>query len=385
MRVMIACGEPSGDLYAGALASELRTRQPDIDVFGMGGERLRAAGADLVAHYHGISVTGLTEALSVVPRSLRLLRTLTEAARRRRPAVFIAGDFPDFNFRLMARMAGLGIPVVYYISPQLWAWRSGRMATMRKHVSKVLVIFPFEQAIYERAGVPVEFVGHPLVEMARTAVAGHDRAGFLGGLGLTPAAPTVALLPGSRRNELARHVPVLAESLPLMATAQPGVQFVVARAPHMPEDALARMVRAAGACQRPLAIVADRTDDALAFSDVAVTASGTATVQCAIHERPMVVIYKLSALTYALGKPLARVDMYAMPNLVAGARIVPELIQDGCTAEAVAKETVALLADPTRHTRMRHALGSVRDRLHVPGASARAAEAVIGIAGSRRL
>lgn len=384
MRVMIACGEPSGDLYAGALAAELRGRQPDLEVFGMGGERLRAAGAEIVAHYRGISVTGLTEALSVVPRSFRLLQTLTDAASQRRPDVFVAVDFPDFNFRLMVRMARLGIPVVYYISPQLWAWRAGRMATMQRHVSKVLVIFPFEQAIYERAGVPVEFVGHPLVEMARAAVAGHDRAGFLEGAGLVAASPTVALLPGSRKNELARHVPVLARSLPLIAAAQPGVQFVVARAPHMADEALAVLGRAADACGRPLAVVADRTDDVLAFADVAVTASGTATVQCAIHERPMVVIYKLSALTYALGKPLARVDMYAMPNLVAGARIVPELIQDGCTSEAIASETVALLTDPVRHARMRQALGAVRDRLHVPGASARAAEAVIRVAGSKR-
>ena len=147
MRVMIAAGEPSGDLYAGALAAELRARQPDVDVFGMGGERLQEAGAELVAHYRGISVTGLTEALSVVPRSWRLLHDLTEAATRHRPDVFVAVDFPDFNFRLMARLAAFGVPVVYYISPQLWAWRPGRMATMKKHVAKVLVIFPFEQAL----------------------------------------------------------------------------------------------------------------------------------------------------------------------------------------------------------------------------------------------
>ena len=376
-RVMIACGEPSGDLYAGALTAELRSRQPDIDVFGMGGERLREAGADLVAHYKGISVTGLTEALSVLPRSLRLLGTLTEAARRRRPDVFVAVDFPDFNFRLMARLAALGVPVVYYISPQLWAWRPGRMKTMRKHVARVLVIFPFEQAIYERAGVAVEFVGHPLVEMARAAVAGHDRASFLAGAGLAPQSPTVALLPGSRRNELARHVPVLAASLGLITARHPTVQFVVARAPHMSDAALAPLVAAASGCGRPLSIVADRTDDVLAFSDVAITASGTATVQCAIHERPMVVIYRLSALTYALGKPLAKVDMYAMPNLVAGERIVPELIQDGCTPEAIAGEAGALLADPARHAAMRAALRGVRDRLSVPGASARAADAVL--------
>jgi lipid-A-disaccharide synthase len=377
MRVMIAAGEPSGDLYAGALTAELRARQPGIDVFGMGGERLQQAGADLVAHYRGISVTGLTEALSVVPRSLRLLRDLTEAARRRRPDVFVAVDFPDFNFRLMARLAALGVPVVYYISPQLWAWRAGRMATMRKHVRKVLVIFPFEQAVYERAGVPVEFVGHPLVEMARTAVAGHDRGSFLGSAGLASGAPTVALLPGSRRNELSRLVPILARSLSVISAQQPAVQFVVARAPHLPDDAFAPLVAAAAACGRPLSVVADHTDDVLAFSDVAITASGTATVQCAIHERPMVVIYRLSALTYALGKPLAKVDMYAMPNLVAGERIVPELIQGGCTPEAVAGEAVALLADAARHARTQSLLRAVCDRLSVPGASARAADAVL--------
>jgi lipid-A-disaccharide synthase len=291
--------------------------------------------------------------------------------------VFVAVDFPDFNFRLMARMARLGVPVVYYISPQLWAWRPGRMATMQRYVSKVLVIFPFEQAIYERAGVPVEFVGHPLADMARAAVAGHDRLSFLAGLGLAPDAPTLALLPGSRRNELARLVPVLAESLPLIAARQPLVQFVVARAPHMRDEALAPIVQAAASCGRPLAVVAERTDDVLAFSDVAVTASGTATVQCALHGRPMVVIYKLSALTYLLGKPLATVDMYAMPNLVAGHRIVPELIQEGCTAQTVTDETVPLLADPVRHDRMRRALAAVREQLSVPGASTRAAEAVI--------
>ena len=177
---------------------------------------------------------------------------------------------------------------------------------------------------------------------------------------------------------------MLARSLSLVAAAQPGVQFIVARAPHMPDDAFTPMVQAANSCGRPLVIVADRTDDVLAFSDVAVTASGTATVQCAIHERPMVVIYKLSALTYALGKPLATVDMYAMPNLVAGARIVPELIQDDCTAEAIAAETVTLLTDGSRHGGMRHALATVRERLHVPGASARAAEAVLRVAASRR-
>src|SRR3954465_7569752 len=163
MRIMISCGEASGDLYAGALATEISRREPSAEVFGFGGASLRAAGADLVGNFHGLSVTGLTEALRVIPQSFAMLRRLVAAATEHKPDVFVAIDFPDFNFRLMAQLHRLGIPVVYYISPQLWAWRSGRMRTMKRFVSKVLVIFPFEEALYRREGVPVEFVGHPLV------------------------------------------------------------------------------------------------------------------------------------------------------------------------------------------------------------------------------
>jgi lipid-A-disaccharide synthase len=380
MRVMISCGEPSGDLYAGALATELRAREPGIEIFGLGGERLASSGADVVAHYRDIAVTGLTEALRVIPDSLRLLRTLTDEAARRRPDIFVAVDFPDFNFRLMARLRKLGVPVVYYISPQLWAWRRGRMRTMRRLVKKVLVIFPFEEALYAGAGVPVQFVGHPLVEMSTMAVAGFDRQAFRQELGLETAAPTVALLPGSRRNELTRHVPVIAAGLPLLAARVPDVQFVVARAPHLPDDLFMPLRRAALECGRPLVTVRDATDAVLAGTDVAVTASGTATVQCAIHRRPMVVIYKLSTLSHALLLPFVRVDAAAMPNLVAGRRIVPELIQNDCTPERVAVEAASLLTDVKRHAEMRDALGEVRDKLSVPGASARAAAAVLDLA-----
>jgi len=374
---MLSCGEPSGDLYAGSLATELRARVPDIEIFGLGGERLASSGADVVAHYRDVAVTGLTEALRVVPDSLRLLRTLTDEAARRRPDVFVAVDFPDFNFRLMARLKKLGVPIVYYISPQLWAWRTGRMKTMRRLVSKVLVIFPFEEEIYRRAGVPVQFVGHPLVEMSTVSVAGFDRQAFLQELGLSTTAHTVALLPGSRQNELARHVPVLAGAIRLLAARVPDVQFVVARAPHLQDGLFMPLRQAALDSSRPLVTVRDATDAVLAGTDVAVTASGTATVQCAIHGRPMVVIYKLSALSHALLRPFVRVDAAAMPNLVAGSRIVPELIQGDCTPARVAEETASLLTDAGRHTRMREALGAVREKLSLPGASARAAAAVI--------
>lgn len=378
---MIACGEPSGDLYAGALVSALRQRMPGVDVFGLGGARLAAAGGRLVGDFRGLSVTGLTEAVRVLPRSLSMLRRLVEAARTTRPDVFVAIDFPDFNFRLMAALRRIGIPVVYYVSPQLWAWRPGRIRTMQRHVRQVLVIFPFEVPLYREAGVPVEFVGHPLVEIARPS---RSRTDLLGGLGLAGDAPTLALLPGSRRNEVQRLVPVLAGALPRVHRYVPGLQVVVARAPNLPDalfEPLRRAARRSAGTPVPLAEVEDATDDVLAASDVAITASGTATVQCALHGRPMVVVYRLSSLTYRLGRPLVRVETYAMANLVAGRRIVPELIQDACTPARVAEECVTLFVNPERHARMRDDLRDVRARLGAPGASGRAADAVLRVAG----
>lgn len=369
----MSCGEASGDLYAGALAAEMMARRPGIEVFGFGGAQLRAAGARLIGDFAGLSVTGLTEALRVVPRSFAMLRRLTAAARDERPDVFVAVDFPDFNFRLMRAVHALGIPVVYYISPQLWAWRAGRMQTMKRYVDQVLVIFPFEEAIYRDAGVPVTFVGHPLVDMAR---ASRPREAVLAGLGLDAARPTVALLPGSRPNEVRRIAPGIAAALPLIRRRVPNVQFVVARAPNLDDSLFA-----------PFAGVpwlVDRTDDVLAASDVVVTASGTATVQTALHERPMVVVYRLSPMTYRLGKPFVRVDTYAMANLVAGARVVPELIQDAFTPDRVASEVTALLADSALHARTAEALREVRRRLGASGASGRAADEVLRVAARRR-
>jgi lipid-A-disaccharide synthase len=377
MKIMVSCGEASGDLYAGALTTELRRRVPDVEVFGFGGERLQDAGGQLIGDFEGLSVTGLTEAIRVLPRSYSMLRRLVAAARERRPDVFVAIDFPDFNFRLIAALHGLGIPIVYYVSPQLWAWRAGRMGTMKRFVNKVLVIFPFEEAIYERAGVPVEFVGHPLVDIARPT---QPRSAFLRDRGLIPDAPTVALLPGSRPNELHRITPGILAALPLIRHRIRDVQFVVACAPNLPEEMFAPFLGAAGDGFRRPILVHDRTDDVLAASDVVITASGTATVQAALHERPMTVVYKLSPLTYRLGKPFVTVDMYAMPNLVANRRVVPELIQGNFTPAKVAAETVSFLTDRERHARTREALRRVREALGGHGASGRAAEAILNVA-----
>ena len=384
---MISCGESSGDLYAGALASEIHRREPDADIFGFGGPRLAAGGGRLLGDFQGMSVTGLTEALRVLPRSFAMLRRLAAAAREQRPDVFVAIDFPDFNFRLMAALHRVGVPIVYYISPQLWAWRPGRMQTMKRYVDRVLVIFPFEEDLYRREHVPVEFVGHPLVDLIRVGV---PRAALLREHGLEPAAPTVALLPGSRPNELRRIVPGIAAALPLIASKVPRVQFIVAAAPNLPDALFAPLASSirpessvGSGFSRTVPIVHERTDDVLAASDVVITASGTATVQAALHERPMVVVYKLSPLTYRLGKPFVRVDTYAMANLVAGRRIVPELIQDDFTSERVAAEGVRLLTDEQLRRTTQDELRRVRERLGGPGASGRAAEAVLAVARSR--
>ena len=372
---MISCGEPSGDLYAGALIAALRRREPGIEVFGLGGDRFKAAGGDLVADFHGLSVTGLTEALSVLPRSWRTLRLLATAARHRQPHALVVIDYPDFNFRLMRAIKKFGVPVIYYVTPQLWAWRAGRIKTMKKTVDRVLPIFPFEEEIYQRAGIDVRFVGHPLIDLVAPE---QSREQLLRRLNLDPAKPVVALLPGSRTNELERLAPVMAAAAPMIAAHVPGAQFVVARAPNLSD----RLFEGFGLPGMTLRIVAGQTDDVLQAADAVVTASGTATVQTALHGKPMVVLYKLSPLTYRLGRRLALVDTYAMVNLIAGQRIVQELIQEDCTAEAVAAEAIRILTDPEYRESMIEHLAEVRRRLGGPGASERAADAVLDVVHS---
>jgi lipid-A-disaccharide synthase len=369
---MLSCGEASGDLYAGALVDALRRREPDIDVFGLGGERFKAAGGRLIADFHGLSVTGLTEALSVVPRSFATMRRLVAAAKAQQPHALVVIDYPDFNFRLMHRIKKLGIPIIYYISPQLWAWRAGRMRVMKRVVDRVLPIFPFEEPLYQREKMDVRFVGHPLIDLAR---AKQDRESFLRRLNLDPSRPVLALLPGSRAHELDQLGPVLAQAIPLIANQVTGVQFVIARAPNLHDGHFDVF----GISAATIRIVDGETDDVLNASDAVITASGTATVQTALHGKPMVVVYKVSPMTYRLARRMTLVDTYAMVNLIAGERVVVELIQDACTAGAMANEAVRLLTDTTYRMRMIASLDEVRRRLGGPGASDRAADAVLDV------
>ena len=376
-RILLSCGEPSGDLYAGALTRELRAIDRGVTVEGLGGPQFADAGGRLLDDYRGFSVTGLTEAIRTIPRAWATLRRLVAAAQANRPDVAVAIDFPDFNFPLARQLKRLGVPVVYYVSPQIWAWRPGRLKTIREIADLVLVIFPFEEKIYRDAGVPVEFVGHPLVDLAR---ARDSKDVFLQRHRLSPRQPTVAMLPGSRANEVRRILPTLVAAAGQIRARVPDAQFVIARAPNLNGDLFkAARTPAFG----PLPIVEDDTDGVLAAADVALTASGTATVQAALHDTPMVIVYRLSPLTYRLGRRLVRLDTFGMVNLIAGETIVPELIQDAFTPEAVAGEAVKMLTDHARAARVREGLARVRARLGGSGASRRAAEAILTL-DSRR-
>jgi lipid-A-disaccharide synthase len=380
---MLSCGEASGDLYAGALTRELLALDPTATVSGLGGGHFAAAGGHLIEDFRGLAVTGLTDWIGKVPRLLTAMNRLEAAARSDRPDAVVVIDFPDFNFRLARRMKKLGVPVVYYISPQIWAWRPKRLETIRAIADRVLVIFPFEEAIYRNAGVPVEFVGHPLMDVKTAAV---SRERFLSEHGLSPAAPTIAILPGSRHSEVSRILPDLLVAAELIRGVVPAAQFVIARAPHL-DDAL---FHSPASPLRPSSVpgafvtMEGQADGVLAAADVALTASGTATVQAAMHDTPMVIVYRVSPITYSLGKRLVTVDTIGMVNLIAGERIVPELVQDAFTPQAVAREAISMLTNRERAAEIRAGLARVRERLGGPGASRRAAESILQVARSRQ-
>jgi lipid-A-disaccharide synthase len=377
MRLLVSSGETSGELYAAELVRQLRPLDPGLRVFGLGGDRLAAEGASLQAHVRELAVVGLLEVLSHLPRIKAIFRSVLDECDRERPDVAVLIDYPDFNLRLARELRARGIPVVYYVSPQVWAWRKGRIRTIRETAEKMLVIFPFEEPLYREAGVPVEFVGHPLVDLVKPA---PDRDAFLRGVGLEPARPVVAVLPGSRGKEVTLNLPPLASSVQRLLAQDPSLQFLVAVAPSLERASLETAFRDTTA-----RLVQGQTHAALGAADIGLVASGTATVEAALLGTPMLVVYRVSMPTYLLGRPFVCVPHFAMANLIAERRIVPELIQSDFTAERVAREALALLRDPERRRLMREDLAEVRRRLGQPGASARAARAVFDVFRRARL
>jgi lipid-A-disaccharide synthase len=368
-RLLVSCGEPSGDLYASELVRRLQEQVPGLRVFGLGGDGLAARGASLVAHVKDLAVVGLLEVVGSLPRLRRVLRSLLAEVDRERPDLAVLIDYSGFNLRLARALKRRNVRIVYYVSPQVWAWRRGRIRTIRETVERILVLFPFEPAVYEAAGVPVTFVGHPLVDLVRPA---PDRAAFLAAQGLDAARPLVAVLPGSRPREIAYNLPPLAGAIEQLARERPTLQFALALAPGVDGDGLARDLRGL-----PVRLVRGQTHALLGAADVALVASGTATVEAALLGTPMVVVYRVSWASYLIGRPFVHVPYYAMVNLVAGRRVVTELIQRDFTPERVAAEALGLLDDPERAARMRADLANFRQRLGGGGASGRAA-AIVG-------
>ncbi|HZR83075.1 MAG TPA: lipid-A-disaccharide synthase [Candidatus Binatia bacterium] len=365
-RVLVVAGEASGDLRGAELVAALRTLVPDVEVFGVGGEHLRSAGVEILVDAAELSTMGFTELFSRAGAILTSFRTVRDAidgrAGRPRPDLVILIDFPDFNLRLAKVAKQAGVPVLYYVAPQVWAWRRYRVKQLARRVDRLAVVFPFEEEIY-RGLTRVDFVGHPALETVRaTRSAEETRAKY----GLPPGYPLVTLLPGSRAAEVESLLPTMFRAIDVLrGTVEVDVAVALAH------ERLRRLVEPISG-RTP--VVSGDTYNLIAAADLVLCASGSATLETALLERPMVLMYRLSPLTYALARLLVRVPFIGMPNLILGKRAVPELVQGEVRPSRIAAEARAILCDPARAAAMRADLATVRARLGEPGAARRAAE-----------
>jgi lipid-A-disaccharide synthase len=372
VQILISAGEASGEMYGAQLIDALRRGNPSLTFFGAGGERMRAAGCDTVVDARDLAVVGITEIVSHLPKILGLYQKLIRAADERKPALAIVIDSPAFNWRVARQMRKRGIPVVYYVCPQFWAWRQGRVRLLRDYINKALVIFPFEENFYRARGVNTTFVGHPLADLPAPEI---SRFHYAAQQALDHAKPWITLMPGSRRKEVRMNLPTILEAatklgleyeflLPVARTLEPAFlrNLIGDRDIHFVPEAL----------------------PALYHSRAAIVASGTATVEAAIMGTPFVMVYRVSPLTYALGKPRIKVPHYAMVNLIAGEQIVPELVQHELTAESVVAELKRILPDGDARTLMMQGLASVKGKLKKPGGRPPAEEAASIILGMMR-
>ena len=374
MRILLVAGEASGDVHGADLVSALRARQPQLDIFGVGGPALRAAGMQTLVDSAAIAGMGLFEAADKLTALVRTYRALTRILRTHPPDLLVLIDFPEFNLRLAKVAKHAKVPVFYYISPQVWAWRRKRVYTIAKRVDLLAAVFPFEPDFYSAHGCSVEFVGHPLVGRVRPS---RSRDDTLRQYHLNPARKTIVLLPGSRTQEVRYLLPPL-----LQAAAALGerYQFILAVASTLDRDHIEATVRAHSAAIR---VVQGDTYNITHAADLAVVASGTATLEVALLERPMVIVYRLAPVTYALARLFVRVPFIGMPNLIAERQVVPELIQGAVTPERIATEARRLLTDARAYSVAQDGLREVRARLGEPGAAARAADLVFNLLAQR--
>ncbi|PTL82352.1 lipid-A-disaccharide synthase [Vitiosangium sp. GDMCC 1.1324] len=370
-QILVVAGEASGDSHAADLVAALKARRPDLTFFGMGGSRLAAQGVELLYGAHEVNVMGITEVLPKIPRILQVMGGLARAAAERRPACAILVDIPDFNLRLAARLKKLGIPVAYYVSPMIWAWRRGRVKTIAKRVDRMLCILPFEEEFYREAGVAARYVGSPVVEQMPSPA---SAAAFRQKLGLPMETPTLALLPGSRMSEIRRILPAMVGAAKQLVAERPGLQVVVPVAPTIPRAEIVSRFEGSGV--QPV-LVEGRAPEVVGASDAAIVASGTAALEAGLMQRPFVVVYRVSLITYLVGRMMLKVAHVALVNLLAGRRVVPELLQGDMTPERIAGEIRRLWVPGTPREEMLQGLEEVRTRLGEAGAATRAAESVL--------
>ncbi len=372
---MLSAGEVSGDLHGSTLCRAIQALRPDVQLVGMGGPRMAAAGMDVLADPTREAVVGTNEALRHLPALYQAYRRLVRRLREHPPCALVVIDFPEFNLRLARQARRAGVPVLYFIPPQLWAWRRGRIRQMARRITRVLAILPFERDLYERAGVPVEFVGHPLLDVLPLSL-GRDEARRR--LGLDPSEVVVGLLPGSRREEVARLLPAMIGAARHLAEAGDARHFVLGLAPTVDRAAVATLLGSLDGARAPRVDVHEgRTYDVMAAADVHLIASGTATLEAALLGVPMVICYRVSRVTEAFVRALVRVPWAGLPNIVAGRAIVPEILQDEVSDERLAAEVSRLLTDPLAGSAQRAAFKELRASLGESGVARRAAAAVL--------
>jgi len=366
-QILISAGEASGDMYAARLATALRARA-DVQLFGMGGPRMREAGVELVADCSEVALVGIVEIAKKYPALRRVWKRILNEAERRKPRLAILTDFPGFHLRLARALKSQGVPSVYFVCPQFWAWRPWRANLVRRRFVRGLCIFPFEEEWYRSRGVKADFIGHPLVG---NVAAKRTRVQFAADYQLDASKPIVAILPGSRSGEIAHHMPTLMQAGRLIQKTH-SVQFVLALAPGVNKSQIAPYLTP----EVPMIAVEDATYDALGAADLSIVSSGTATVEAALMDAPMIVVYRLAPLTASIARVLVRTPMFAMVNLIAGTRVVPELVQNDFTPERLAGEATRLLDSPEARTEIKRGLAEVREKLGPPGAVERAADLI---------
>ncbi len=375
MRILISAGEASGEMYGAGLIEALKRHNPSLEFFGAGGQRMRDAGCDTVIEARDLAVVGITEILSHLPKIYRLFHKLILEADRRSPDLAIVIDSPAFNWRVARQMKKRGVPVVYYVAPQFWAWRQGRVKLLRKYISKALVIFPFEEKFYRDRGVDASFVGHPLAGLPSPAI---TREAYAAQYRLDLNKCWITIMPGSRLKEARMNLPTMLDAATLLGA---GFEFLLPVAPTLNREFLEQSTRGRG-----ITLVSEALP-ALHHARAAIVASGTATVEAAMMATPFVMVYRVSALTYTLGKPRIKVPYFAMVNLIAGEKIVPELVQDDFTAERVVARLKELIAEGTARRTMLDGLARVKAQLRSPDsgdtrpAAERAAQSVLDLVG----